>query len=112
MRILIIYISLFLLTSCSKKYKQLSANTMKIVMWELLNAEELMKINATNDTAFSIKENRPIYYQKIFSLNQISQFDFDKNYQFFQNHPTEMKILLDSISNFGIKQREKVIKSL
>ena len=111
MRILIIYISFFiLLFSCSKKNKQLSLNTMKIVMWELLNAEELMKIKAINDSTFLVQKNRPIYYQKIFSLHQISQNDFDKNYQYFQNHPSEMKILLDSISNFGIKQREKVIK--
>ncbi len=112
MRNLIICISFFFLTSCSKKHKELSLNQMKVVMWDLLNAEELMKIKVTNDSAYIIKNNRPIYYQKIFSLHQIAQIDFDKNYQYFQNHPNEMKILLDSISNFGIKKREWVIKRL
>lgn len=113
MRNLFLYISIFLLLiSCSNQYKKLSLNQMKMVMWDLLNAEELMKIKANQDSTYIIKNNRPILYEKIFSLNQISKLDFDKNYQYFQNHPNEMKILLDSISNFGIKKREWVIKKL
>ena len=113
MRILIYYIVAFIfLSSCNNKTKSISLNAMKEVMWALLNAEELMKIKAINDSTYIIKNNRAVYYQKIFSLHQITQKDFDKNFEFYQNHPSEMKILLDSISNFGIKKREKAMISL
>jgi hypothetical protein len=111
MRSIIIYIVfIILLASCLKKYNKLSFDQMKMVMWDLNNAEELMKIKSANDSTFLIKTNRPIYYQKIFSLYQISSTDFDKNYQYYKEHPSEMKILLDSVSNFGIRKREWAIK--
>ena len=98
--------------ACTTKPKQLPFETVKIVLWEMTNSEELMKLYAKQDSAYNIKSNRQIFYQKIFSLHQITQRDFDYSYKYYQEHPNEMKILLDSISNYGIKKREKAISSL
>ncbi|MBS4044555.1 MAG: DUF4296 domain-containing protein [Chitinophagaceae bacterium] len=98
--------------ACTNKPKQLPFDTVKVVLWEMTNSEELMKLYVKKDSTYSIKSNRPIFYQKIFSLHQITQKDFDFSYKYYQEHPNEMKILLDSISNYGIKKREKAISSL
>ena len=78
-------------------------------MWDVMNANQLSKLQAEKDSTISIKNLQNSYTKKIFSIHQITKEDFEKSYHYFESNPSEMKILLDSISNYGLRKRELVM---
>jgi len=45
-------------------------------------------------------------YNKIFQLHNISKDEYYTSYDYYKNHPNEMKILLDSVAAFGTRRRD------
>ncbi len=110
----LIFYTLFVLifASCSSNKKTIPIQKMKLVMWDIINADEWMKFAAAKDSTISIKKENIALYNKIFALHKISKDEFYNSYSYYENHPNEMKILLDSISAFGIKKRDTLTNHL
>ncbi len=84
-------------------------DTMKVVMWDLLNADEWNNAMIEKDTALRKTKNNLKLYQKTFAMHQISKEQFYYSYKFYEEHPDQMKVLLDTLSAFGQKQKIKLI---
>ena len=95
-----------ILIACSGHNKPLPIQKMKVVMWDVVNADEWMKFASIKDSTIAIKKENIALYNKIFALHKITKDEFYSSYNYYENHPNEMKILLDSISAYGIKKRD------
>lgn len=109
MRLLTIFF-LFVFISCNTK-KVLPLNTMRLVIWEMACADEMVLEQQAKDT--SLKKNqtdslRKTLYQKVFSIHKISKDEFYTSYNYYLQKPDVFKTLIDSVQSYGLKQREKL----
>ena len=106
----IISLSLFclLISSCSPSKKQsakIEFNTMKLVVWQLMKADEFyIRSSVADPTVIPSKKNVE-YYQQIFDLYKIDRVQFYKDIDFYESHPIEFKTLMDSVNE--LSKREK-----
>lgn len=91
---------LFFTVACADKRPAdiLPQEKMREVMWDLLKASEFVdgyvaiRDTAGNKTATAIALNN-----KIYELHKITKSQFDKSYRYYQDHPAQMKSILDSL---------------
>src|ERR1035437_2934423 len=107
MKIGIINFLLVLMTigmlSCKGKYsptKTLPFDTMKVVILDLMNAEQWNNFIIIKDTTLRKKNNNLKLYQQVFFIHHISKEQFYNSYQYYEEHPDRMKTLLDSLATF------------
>ena len=114
MRMLVICLCLIvLLFSCGNKQpegKILSSDKMQAVMWDILQAEAYTEFYLKKDSTKNLLLQDAALQKKIFLIHQVSKEDFYKTYDFYSNHSSDMRILLDSISAKGERQRNKMIQ--
>lgn len=117
MKIGIINFLLILITigmlSCKGKYsptKTLPFDTMKVVILDLMNAEQWNNFITMKDSTLRKKNNNLKLYQQVFFIHHISKEQFYNNYQYYEEHPDRMKTLLDSLSTFEERQKNKLKK--
>ena len=85
----------------------LPLDTMKVVIWDLLNADEWNNIQIGKDTSIRKTKNNLRLYQKALLIHHISKDQFYYSYSYYEDHPDQMKTLMDTLSAFGQKQKEK-----
>ncbi len=88
--------------------KVLKINTMKLVMWDLLKADEWYIRQTLKDSTVKIKKENIRLYQKVFDVHGISKDQFYASYKYYESHPIEYKILLDSVETFANRERNKL----
>jgi hypothetical protein len=109
-----IYTCLFLLVcllgiSCKSAYEKsiLPVDRMKLVMWDMLKADELyLRMIVKDSTAKKRKENIRLYEQ-VFLIHRISKGKFDSSYKYYETHPVQFKILIDSLEAFSMRERDR-----
>lgn len=81
-------------------------------MWDILTSDELVKLKKEKDSTlnFNIENNKN--YTSIFKFHKIEKDFFYSSYNYYQSNPIEMKILLDSISRFGVRKRDAIANHL
>lgn len=89
------------------KIKSLSFDTMKVVMLDLMNAEQLNNFISIKDTSLRRSKNNLKLYLQVFSIHHISKEQFYFTYQYYEEHPDKMKTLLDSLS--VLAERQKIL---
>lgn len=94
--------------SFSGKKKVLDINTMKLVMWDLLKADEWYVRQTLKDSTVKKKKENINLYNKVFGIHGISKEQFYMSYHFYEAHPIDYKILLDSVETFANRERNKV----
>src|ERR1035437_2174827 len=104
----IVYITLSCNGKTETKMEALPFDTMKIVIWDLLNADEWNNLQLQKDTALRRTKNNLKLYQKVFAIHHIDKDNFYYSYKFYEEHPDRMKILMDTLSAFSQKQKEKL----
>lgn len=77
-------------------------------MWDVINADEWMKAASIKDSTVIAKKQNIALYNKIFALHKITKQQFYDSYNYYQTHPNEMKMLLDSVAAYGIKKRDSL----
>ena len=80
-------------------------DTIKVVMWDLLNAEEFNNILIIKDSTLKKTKNNLKLYQQVFFMHHLSKEQFYYSYQFYEQHPDQFKTLMDSVSTYGPRQR-------
>ena len=105
---------LLFLISCGDKQvpegKILSSDKMQSVMWDILQAEAYTDLYLKKDSSKNIYLQNAGLQKKIFLLHKISKEDFYKSYDYYSNHSTDMRILLDSISVKAERNRSKMME--
>lgn len=97
---------------CKSKPKAIKIPQMKLIVWDMLTADEWMKLAVSKDALVQFKKENIRYYNKIFALHKVSKEDFYSSFTFYQTHPNEMKILLDSLVAYGIRKRDTLTNNI
>jgi len=87
---------------------ELSIDQMKTVMWDMMKADELNNLQSTNDTGFAGKKMNFAYYEQVFKLHNISREQFYRSLKYYESHPPQMKILIDSLDLYAARERNKI----
>lgn len=101
---------LITLFSCKRKQAAeiLPINSMKLVMWDILKSDEWYTQTAMRDTLhLRLNENFQIYEQ-VFKIHHITKAQFYNSYKYYETHPDQFKVLIDSVVMVG--DRDKVIE--
>jgi hypothetical protein len=92
------------LNACSAEPKPkniLPTKKMQAVMWDMLRADELADYYGGIDTSMRKWTVRVGYYKQIFQLHSITEQGFKKSLLYYQNHPSELQVILDSLQAQG-----------
>jgi len=57
---------------------------MQVVLWDVLQADEIAEYYSTTDSSFKQFEKHADYYYKVFALHKISKEDFKRSISFYQ----------------------------
>ena len=88
----------------------LPVNTMKVVMFDMLKADEWYARKLVGDTLMlKVKEDIPLYEQ-VFAVHKITKKQFYDSYHYYEAHPVAYKELVDSLESYANKQKLKIIK--
>lgn len=85
----------------------LDINEMKLIVWDMLKADELYTMQQVKDSSLRIQKKNLEYYEKIFAYHKISRSTFYKSFTYYEAHPLEMKELLDSIDQYATRERNR-----
>jgi hypothetical protein len=95
-------------TACRSKYhNQLVPDTMKVVMWDMLKADELYNRMVLKDSTLRNSKENIRLYEEVFLLHHITKKQFDDTYKFYESNPVEYKTLLDSVESYAQRELAK-----
>ena len=84
---------------------------MQKLMWDMLRADVfLIDYAGKGDTAFNRSKESIVFYQKVLKLHNTSKEEFKKSFDWYQQHPDEMKVILDTLQgrqNIIMQERGK-----
>jgi hypothetical protein len=86
----------------------LGQDTMKLVMWDMLRADEYFTRLSLHDSTGAKKNERFRLYQQVFDIHHITKGKFDTSYLYYAAHPVAYKLLIDSLETFAARERAKV----
>ena len=89
----------------------LSKDKMESVLWDMMladrySAQFLLKDSATKD----VKLETMKLYEQVFQLHNITREEFVKNYKYYLNRPDISKVIFDSLSARGTRNRDQIYK--
>ena len=86
----------------------LGIDSMKVVMWDMLRADELYTRITLKDSLAKRRREDIRLYEEVFAAHKITRGYFDSSYKYFAAHPVQYKILIDSLDAFATRERSKV----
>lgn len=102
---------IFLLISCSgNSGKLLSVSKMKMVMWDMLQADYYSNMYLRRDTTKNLDHENLLLQQKIFLKHQVSREQYYFTLEQFKKSPETMKALMDSITVMAEKERGMILQ--
>lgn len=107
MKKLIISSLVFCIISCQSSVPKnvLPPAKMQEVMWDMMQADAMAEYYAVRDSALSELQRHVNYYQDVLTLHKISKEDFKTSLSYYQNHPSKLKVILDSLQSFTEKRQ-------
>jgi len=84
----------------------LSINAMKLVMWDMIQADEFAIVYIGKDSSRNLQKETNLLYQKVFALHKIDSKRFFASFEFYKNHPDHYKVLVDSLTAFANRERD------
>lgn len=110
-RYLLIVCMATLLFACKTKQdnKQiLPINSMKLVLWDMLKADEWYNQTTIRDTLHLRVNEKFLYYEEVYKVHHINKDQFYNSYKYYETHPDKFKILIDSVVAYG--DRDKAVE--
>jgi hypothetical protein len=104
---------LLVMIGCSNKdneAKTIPIDKMKVVVWQLMNADEHYARISLIDSNWRITKKNVQFYQQIFDLNKIDRVAFYQQIDYLKTHPEEFKILMDSVTEFSKREKKVLVK--
>ena len=106
----IVLVSGCFFNSCKSKHTTgdiLPIDSMKLVMWDMMRADELAINQGVKDTG----RNRKVYnielYREVLSIHHLTKEQFYQSYHFYLSRPDLNKILIDSLNNYAERKRNQ-----
>jgi hypothetical protein len=109
---LIYLFALVFLVACNNGTPKnvLPVNTMKVVMFDMLKADEWYARKLVGDTLLlKVKEDIPLYEQ-VFAVHKLTKKQFFDSYHYYEAHPVAYKELVDSLESYANLQKLKILK--
>lgn len=106
----IIFFLIGWMASCKSKNLSVSVlpmDTMKVVMFDLLIADEWHNTLAVKDTMIGKMKNNFKMYQTVLDIHKITKGKFDSSFNYYTEHPDQMKILIDSLTAYTTRLKGK-----
>ncbi len=72
-------------------------NTMKVIMWDMIAADEIANSDIISDSSLKIITASTNNYDKVFQIHHINKDEFGKSLKYYEANPDKQKILYDSI---------------
>jgi len=93
----------FLACACSDKNKLpkgvLHKQQMREILWDMIRAGEFLNSFVINkDSSVNKIAESEKWYNKIYQLHKTTKTEFEKSYDYYNDHPDLMKELLDSLA--------------
>ena len=105
----VILFAILLVSACRSKNKPvMGIDSMKVVMWDMLRADELYTRMTIKDSLAKGRREDIRLYEEVFAAHKISRGYFDSCYKYFLAHPVQYKILVDSLDAYATRERSKV----
>ena len=103
MKKLAILIPFIVAISCKSSIPKdiLPPKKMQAVLWDVMQADEVAEYYASSDSTFKGLARHVNYYQTIFAIHRITKNDFTRSLKYYQDHPANLKPILDSLQQFG-----------
>ena len=81
--------------------KDIMAKTrMQELLWDMTRADAfLTNFAGRNDTTFNRIKETVTLYKQVFQIHKTTREEFKKSLEWYQQHPTVMKIILDTLQN-------------
>jgi hypothetical protein len=99
--------------ACNKNGgKYLDLNKMKLVMWDITQADEFISYYVKKDTTRNLQAATDSLYAKLFALNGVTAAQFQQSFDYYRNNPGKYKILLDSLTQYSSRIRETRYQNL
>ena len=107
----VFFVLCFLALACTSTPKNvLPVNTMKVVMFDMLKADDWYARIIVGDTLMKkVKEDIPLYEQ-VFAVHKLTKKEFFDSYHYYESHPVAYKELVDSLESYAINQKLKTLK--
>jgi len=98
-----------LMAACKGNSKEqlLNINQMKVIVWDMLKADELYTVQQVKDSTFRKQKKNLEYYEKIFAYHKINRTTFYNAFAYYEAHPLQMRELLDSIDQYATRERNR-----
>jgi hypothetical protein len=99
--------------ACGKsRNKYLDLNKMKVVMWDVTQADEYASYYIKKDTTRNMQAATDSLYAKVFALHGITAVQFRQSFEHYRNNPGRYKVLLDSLTQYSNRIREQRYRNL
>ncbi|MEQ1677407.1 MAG: DUF4296 domain-containing protein [Chitinophagaceae bacterium] len=100
---LLFFFTLLIITGCKSKDSVpgdvLPPAKMQALLWDMMRADQFLTEYVLNkDTAKKKDEESIKLYEQILGFHQITKEEFQKSFDYYQFHPGQLKVILDSIS--------------
>ena len=106
---------LLLSGSCSHKEKLppdiFPVDKMKIIVWEMEVADQVASEHFLMQKD-SLRMESTSLYQQVFTKQKTDKKTFYKSFSFYEAHPELLKILFDSVNNYGGRQKNAIFKKM
>ncbi len=94
-----------LLIGCSNK-PPIPAGKMKLLIWDLAMVDEYAGYYVKLDTLRNIDSATNTLYYRVLGMHNVTREQFNEANRYYINHPSEYRVLLDSVTNYGNRQRD------
>ncbi|MEN9701264.1 MAG: hypothetical protein RIR55_579 [Bacteroidota bacterium] len=110
--ILILFVLLFACKNETKNEQQIPFEKMKVVVWQLLKADELYARKSATDSTWRTGKKNVQFYQQIFEFNKVDRTQFYKQMEHLKSRPVEFKELMDSVEELSKREKNKTIPTI
>ncbi len=109
----LVHIPLLILLACNNNLPTgiLEPEKMKQVLFNVMQADELVNVKFTADTSLNRLSESVDLYQNVFKIYRISADDFKRSFTFYQNHPEQLIPILDSLQKTTQRRIDIPVKS-
>jgi hypothetical protein len=110
---LLIFICFF--AACKSPNKMpddvISINKMKLIVWDMIRAGAFSE-NKFGKYPDTLKMKTIEMFQQVFAIYGITKDEFYRSYRYYEEHPDKNKVLMDSVSAYGTRQRQELYKRI
>ncbi len=108
--LILLFICLYFLNACTKKVPILEPAKMETVLWDIIQLEAYAQLIVPPDSQKMSAKKNALLQQKIFSLHGVNREQYYKSYEFYNERPDMMRIILDSVINKADRNRDKIMQ--